>query len=111
MLFRSAVSCIAAGLVYFVCCVDAMALRKKFPDWDRPYKAPGGNALFIAGMIISVWIIIGSSLELPIGGYISLAIYCAIGLGLYLTMESYRRKDPENLKLITLTPEDIDKFK
>lgn len=105
-----AVSCIAAGLVYFICCVDAMVLRKKFPDWERPYKAPGGDALFIAGMIISIWIIIGSSLELPIGGYISLLIYSAIGVILYFLMESYRKKDPEKLKLITLTPDDKDKF-
>lgn len=106
-----AVSCIAAGLVYFICCLDAMVLRKKYPDWKRPYKAPGGDALFIAGMIISIWIIIGSSLELPFGGYVSLAIYSAIGLVLYLIMESTRKKNPEKDKLITLTPEDIDTFK
>lgn len=106
-----AVSCIAAGLVYFVCCIDAMKLRKKFPEWERPYKAPGGDALFVSGMIISIWIIIGSALELPIGGYISLLIYSAIGFVLYLLMESNRKKDPENNKLITLTPKDIDRYK
>lgn len=101
-----AVSCIAAGLVYFVCCLDAYILRNKHPEWERPYKAPGGKGLFIFGMIVSVWIIIGSTLELPLGGYISLAIYTAIGFVLYFLMESYRKKDPENLKLITLTPDD-----
>lgn len=106
-----AVSCIAAGIVYFVCCLDALVLRKKYPNWERPYKAPGGNALLYAGMVISVWIIIGSSLELPLGGYISLAIYSAIGIVLYFLMENYRKKDPVNLKLITLTPDDIDSKK
>jgi APA family basic amino acid/polyamine antiporter len=106
-----AVSCIAAGLVYFICCVDAMVLRKKFPEWERPYKAPGGNALFIAGMIVSIWIIIGSSLELPIGGYISLAIYSVIGIVLYMIMGSIRKNNPKDHELITLTPKDIDSFK
>ena len=106
-----AVSCIAAGLVYFICCLDALVLRKKYPNWERPYKAPGGNALFIVGMVISIWIMIGSSLELPLGGYISLAIYSIIGVILYLLMESYRKKDPINLKLITLTPDDIHTYK
>lgn len=106
-----AVSCIAAGLVYFICSLDALVLRKKHPDWERPYKAPGGNILFIVGMIVSVWIIIGSALELPIGGYISLAIYFAIGIVVYLLMESYRKKDPEKNKLITLTPADKEFFK
>ena len=79
-----AVSCVAAGLVYFACCLDAMVLRKKHPEWKRPYKAPGGNLLFIAGMIISVWIIIGSCMELNLGGYISLVAYCVVGLVMFL---------------------------
>ena len=105
-----AVSCIAAGLVYFICCLDALVLRKKHPEWNRPYKAPGGSWLFILGMIIAVWIIIGSCLELAIGGYVSLIIYGLIGLMLYLLMEYYRKKQPKNNQLITLTPDDIEKF-
>ncbi|HAE92147.1 MAG TPA: amino acid transporter [Tissierella sp.] len=105
-----AVSCIAAGLVYFICCLDAMILRKKFPEWERPYKAPGGNLLFILGMAVSVWIIIGSTLELAIGGYISLAIYSFIGVALYILMELYRKKHPNKNELITLTPDDINSF-
>ncbi len=105
-----AVSCIAAGLVYFICCLDAYILRDKYPEWERPYKAPGGKLLFILGMIVSVWIIIGSCLELPIGGYISLAIYAVIGFVIYYIMESYRKKNPEKFKHITLTPADKGNF-
>lgn len=105
-----AVSCIAAGIVYAVCCLDCMVLRKKYPDWERPYRAPGGNALFIVGIIVGIWIIIGSSLELPLAGYVSLLIYFLVGVVLYLFMESHRRKDPETHKFITLTPADKNKF-
>lgn len=104
-----AVSCIAAGIVYFVCCLDAFILRRKHPEWNRPYKVPCGNIMFILGMIISFWVIIGSCLELSAGGYISLAIYCILGIVMYIIMEQYRKKDPEKHALITLTPEDIDK--
>lgn len=103
------VSCAAAGLVYFVCCLDALMLRKKHPEWNRPYKTPAGNVLFVIGMLISVWIIIGSCLELPIGGYISLAIYCVIGVAIYVGMSSRRKKNPGQYELITLTPDDIGK--
>jgi APA family basic amino acid/polyamine antiporter len=85
-----------------------MVLRRKFPNWERPYKAPGGDALFIVGMIVSVWIIIGSSLELPLGGYVSLIIYFLIGIIVHYVMEFYRKKHPDTYNLITLTPEDID---
>ena len=44
-----AISCTAAGIVYLVSCIDVMVLRKKFPDWERPYRAPGGNLLMIMG--------------------------------------------------------------
>lgn len=104
-----AVSCIAAGLVYFVCCLDALVLRKKHPEWKRPYKVPGGTIIFILGMLISVWVIIGSCLELALGGYISLIIYCALGVVMYVVMAQYRKKDPKEHALITLTPEDVDK--
>ncbi|GAB1482457.1 APC family permease [Treponema sp.] len=106
-----AVSCIAAGVVYFMCSLDAMVLRKKHPDWERPYRAPGGNALFIAGMFISVWIIIGSSLSLSIGGYVSLAIYFAIGIVIYFLMNAYRKSHPECDVHMSLTPADKERLK
>ena len=104
-----AVSCIAAGLVYFVCCLDAYVLRKKHPEWNRPYKVPCGNLVFILGMLISVWIIIGSCLELAFGGYVSFVIYCLIGAALYYIMGSLRKKEGASHALKTLTPDDIEK--
>lgn len=102
-----AVSCVAAGLVYFACCLDAMVLRKKHPEWKRPYKTPGGNLLFIAGMVISVWIIIGSCMELNLGGYISLIAYCVIGLVMFLLV-GHKTNDGKH-EYVTLTPDDIGK--
>ena len=67
--------------------------------------------LFIAGMIISVWIIIGSSLSLNLGGYLSLLIYCVIGVVVYFFMQAYRKKHPELDVNISLTPADKERFK
>jgi APA family basic amino acid/polyamine antiporter len=104
-----AVSCIAAGIVYFMVCLDAIILRVKHPEWNRPYKAPIGIPLFVIGALVSIWIMIGSCLELPIGGYISLAIYAVIGILLYVVMHFLRKKDPKGLAHVVLTPEDIGK--
>lgn len=35
-----AISSVAAGIIYIVTCLNAIILRKKFPEWERPYKAP-----------------------------------------------------------------------
>lgn len=102
-----AISCIAAGLVYFISCLDAIVLRKKHPDWKRPFKAPGGTPLFVVGMLISIWIIIGSCLELSLGGYISLVIFIAVGLALQFVMNRIRAKN-KDMELRTLTPSDIE---
>lgn len=101
-----AISCIAAGIVYFLCCLNVIVLRRKYPEWERPYRAPAGDWLFIIGMLVGVWIIIGSSLELELGGYISLAIYIVIGILLNVLMDAYRKRDLKKYKLVTLTPED-----
>ena len=63
----------------------------------------------IIGILVGIWIIIGSSLELDLNGYISLAIYFLIGIALNFLMDAHRNKHPEEYKLITLTPEDKDK--
>lgn len=102
-----AVSSIAAGFVYFIACLDVMKLRKTHPEWKRPFKAPGGTLMFIVGLAISVWIVIGACLELPIGGYISLALFFAIGFVVYKITDNYRKKNPGKMDLKTLTPDDI----
>lgn len=102
-----AVSCIAAGLVYFMVCFDAYMLRKKHPDWKRPYKAPGGNAFLFLGMIVSIWVVIASSLSLDFAGWMSLVAYMAIGIVVLILMESYRKKNPGKLEPIILTPDSV----
>src|SRR5699024_2748791 len=100
------ISTVAAGIIYMVSCLNAIKLRKKYPDWERPYKAPGGNWVFAIGVVVGAWILVGSLMELEVGGYISLAIYVAIGIIINLLMNAHRKKNPKEYELITLTPED-----
>ena len=104
-----AVSCVAAGLVYMIVCIDAIILRQKHPEWKRPFVAPGGNLMFGIGILTSAWITIGSCLEMPIGGYIALGIYLAIGLVVFVAMDALRKGRPDEYALITLTPDDVGK--
>lgn len=101
-----AISSVAAGFVYVVICLDAIKLRKKHPDWERPYKVPGKVIVFILGILIGVWILIGSSMELDLGGFVSLGIYVLIGIGLGAIMDIRRKNNPGKHELILLTPAD-----
>ena len=100
-----AISSIAAGVVYFISCLDVVRLRRLHPEWKRPFRAPGGLPMFLVGMGISIWLVIGACMELDAGGYLSLLIFFGLGVVVFWVADSYRRK--QGRELTALTPEDI----
>jgi APA family basic amino acid/polyamine antiporter len=102
-----AVSCIAAGIVYGIVCIDVIVLRKKHPEWPRPYKAPIGTGGLLLGVAVSVWLIIGSCLELDLAGYISLVAYMAVGALIYGGMSILRKNNPGLYDFVIMTPDNI----
>lgn len=104
--FIYAISNIAAGLVYFMCCLCALVLRKKHPEWNRPYKVPCGPLLFVLGMLISLWVVVGSCIDMDLAGWIAFVIFCAVGVLVYVGMSIYRKK--KGIQLKTFTPDDIE---
>lgn len=104
--FVYAMSNVAAGFVYFMCCLSCIVLRKKHPDWNRPYKLPCAGLLSVCGMLISLWVIIGSCMMMDLGGWIAFIIFCAVGIIMYSCMTAYRKKNGIELK--TFTPDDIE---
>ena len=75
-----AISSIAAGVVYFISCLDVVRLRRLHPEWKRPFRAPGGFPMFLVGMGISIWLVIGACMELDAGGYLSLLLFFGLGV-------------------------------
>lgn len=100
-----AISSIAAGVVYFISCLDVVRLRRLHPEWKRPFRAPGGLPMFLVGMGISIWLVIGACMELDAGGYLSLLLFFGLGVVVFWVADSYRRK--QGRELTALTPEDI----
>lgn len=103
--FVYAMSNVAAGFVYFMCCLSGLVLRKKHPEWNRPYKMPCAVLFSIIGMLISLWVIVGSAMMMDLGGWIAFIIFCAVGVALYIGMSVYRKK--KGIELKTFTPADI----
>lgn len=103
--FVYAMSNVAAGFVYFMCCLSFLVLRVKHPEWKRPYKVPCGTVLAVLGMLISLWVIIGSCMMMDLGGWIAFVIFCVVGIVMYTGMTVYRNKNGIQLK--TFTPDDI----
>lgn len=103
--FVYSMSNVAAGFVYFMCCLSGLVLRNKHPEWKRPYKMPCVVLFSIIGMLISLWVIVGSAMMMDLGGWIAFVIFCVVGIALYIGMSAYRKKNGMELK--TFTPADI----
>ena len=103
--FVYSMSNVAAGFVYFMCCLSGLVLRNKHPEWNRPYKMPCVVLFSIIGMLISLWVIVGSAMMMDMGGWIAFVIFCVVGIALYTGMSAYRKKNGMALK--TFTPADI----
>ncbi len=103
--FVYAMSNVAAGFVYFMCSLSFLVLRIKHPEWKRPYKVPCGTLLSVLGMLISLWVVIGSCMMMDLGGWIAFIIFCVVGIAMYTGMTVYRNK--KGIELKTFTPDDI----
>jgi basic amino acid/polyamine antiporter, APA family len=57
----AAISAIARLLSYMATCVALPVLRRKMPDASRWFSVPGGLAIPVAAVAISVWLLMGST--------------------------------------------------
>jgi APA family basic amino acid/polyamine antiporter len=105
--YMYSLSVVASGVVYFLVCLSAYRLRDKHPEWDRPYRAPAGKPMFIAGMIVSAAITIVGITLLPVNAWPPIIIYILIGILIPLFMAHYRRGLNGSYEPVILTPDDI----
>jgi amino acid transporter len=57
----AAISAIARLLTYMSTSAALPVLRRKMPDAERWFMVPGGSAIPIAALAISVWLLMGST--------------------------------------------------
>lgn len=88
--YTYAMSCVAAGILYLILMLDFWILRKKQPARERDYKVPAPLFCFVVGVLMSVWITIGSLLTMPLAGYYSFGIFVAVGIVTWLIGRKYQ---------------------
>lgn len=97
-----------AGVVYLFVTLSFLIIRKKHPEWDRPFKVKG--ALIIGGLsiVFCVWILYATFSEITLTSLGVLGGYILVGVILHLYARYMRKKNPEEWKPYILTPKDID---
>lgn len=99
-------SVVAAGAVYFLVCLSALLLRIKRPEWDRPYRAPAGQVMFVVGMLISAAITVVGVTLLPANAWLPIVIYVVIGALVPVGMRYYRKRVDSSYYPVVLPPDD-----
>lgn len=107
--YTYSLSVVAAGAVYFLACLAAFRLRNKHPEWERPFRAPAGKAIFAIGMLVSAAITVVGVTLLPANAWPPIILYIIIGALIPLAMRIYRSRVDEDYTPIVLTPADIGK--
>jgi APA family basic amino acid/polyamine antiporter len=99
----------AAGLVYMMVSLSFLILRKKHPEWERPFKLKFGVLFGILSLIFTLWILIATFSEIALSSLFILGGYFVIGIALLIYAKMKQKSDPEGWKQIVLTPDDIEK--
>lgn len=96
-----------AGIVYTAVVLSFLALRKKHPEWERPFKVKGGTIVGAAALIFTVWVIYSSISEISKSSLFLLVGYFSIGVFFHLYAKKMQKLEPEKWAPIILGPEDI----
>lgn len=93
---------LAIAVVYVGSTLSFIMLRYKYPDWKRPYKAPGGYLMGILGVIGSLLVTYWSATALTMDGWYLIAGYIVVGVLVYFFMSYYRKS--RGLKTVLMPP-------
>ncbi len=92
------------GFVYMVVSSSVVVLRVKHPEWNRPYRMPGGMFMGVLATIASVLIFVFSLNGIPVMSYVIIAGLFIVGLVVWLYMNRLKKKYPEKYALSPVVP-------
>lgn len=99
---------LVAGIVYLFVSLSFILLRKKHPEWERPFKIKAGMFIGVLSVAFTIWVIIASISEISVNSIAILAVYFAIGACLHFYARYMRKVKPEEWEPKILTPADIE---
>jgi APA family basic amino acid/polyamine antiporter len=82
-------------------------MQKEHPDWERPYKLPGGNAMRYLALMIAVVICAFTAYGQAAESWLGFAGYMGVGLVLWVWMMA--KKWPQE-KVWMMTPDGEKEF-
>ena len=97
----------ACAICYALSSISSIRLALKHPEWDRPYVTPGGMAMKIASLIISIVVAFFCTIGIGTQTWLGFAGYMAVGLVLWGCMLVKWHGRGENSTVWMKTPEGV----
>lgn len=96
---------LTAGIVYLLVALSFMRLRKKHPEWERPYKLRIPWFFGIAAVIFCIYVIFVAMTSMDLNAWIVLIIYVVLGIPFWVYARMMQKKKPEEWKMVITSPD------
>ncbi|MPM02006.1 hypothetical protein SDC9_48250 [bioreactor metagenome] len=98
---------LTAGIVYLMVTLSFIILRKKHPEWERPYKVKAATLLGTISVFFTIYVIYTSVLAMNTGAWVVFILYFALGIPFWAYAKGKQKKDPANWAPIILSPDYV----
>ncbi|GAB4146327.1 MAG: amino acid permease [Planctomycetaceae bacterium] len=86
----------SASIFYMLAVLAVIILRKRHPDWERPYKTWGYPVVPILYLVFYCWFLFNIYLQKPFESKTGLVLI-AVGVPVFFTWRSWARRNPDPL--------------
>lgn len=101
----------ACALCYAISSISAIRLQITQPEWERPYRTPGGMAMKILSLVISLLVAFFCTIGIGKETWLGFLGYMAVGGVLWVAMMlKWRSTDKENSTVWMTTPVGVREF-
>jgi APA family basic amino acid/polyamine antiporter len=83
----------SGSLFYMLAVFAVIVLRRRHPEWDRPYRTPGFPLVPVVYVLFSVWFLYYIYIGSPLLANIGLGLV-ALGVPVYFAWQAWARRHP-----------------
>lgn len=101
----------ACALCYAISCISAIRLAVVHPEWERPYKAPGGMFMKVLGLVISLVVAFFCTIGIGVETWMGFVGYMGVGLVLWGGMLAFKwHGERKGSRVWMPTPQGVMRF-
>ena len=97
---------VAAGFVYLMVVLSFLSLRRKHPEWERPFFVKGAGFVATVGILFCLWVLIASFRAMEAGAWMTLIGYAVLGVLFWVYARYKQKTSPKTWSPVIINPEN-----